>query len=123
MLGQGDRGHTSAIRSAGLRSGASRHRDYEPAVDSLALVKLRLGKFDEAIALYDRAISRKDSAASYMGRALAYARKGDPVHAQADLAAALTVDPGVEALFAQYGLKLDTAAAAAAAAEHSIGAN
>lgn len=80
--------------------------DNGAALDSLALVKLRLGKFDEAISLYGQAIAKKTGSASYMGRAIAYARKGDKARSVADRAEAMKLDPDVETRFAEYGLKL-----------------
>jgi tetratricopeptide (TPR) repeat protein len=76
------------------------------ATDSLAFVQLRLGKIDEAIALYDRAIAKKIGSASYMGRAIAYSRKGDRARADADRAEAIRLDPDAETRFAEFGLKL-----------------
>lgn len=84
----------------------------EPAssniMDSLGFALLRLGKVDEAIRAYDAAITKKKGAASYMGRAMAYARKGDKARAAADRLQATTLDPDVEVRFAQYGMKLET---------------
>ena len=77
-----------------------------PYFDSLGMVLLRLGKFDEALAAYDQAIAKMRAPASYMGRAFAYARKRDKARAEADRAEALKLNPDVEALFAEYGLKL-----------------
>jgi tetratricopeptide (TPR) repeat protein len=76
-------------------------------IDSLAFVELRLGKVDEAIADYDRAIAKKSGAASYMGRAIAYAWKGDKTHADVDLAQALKMDSNEQRRFEEFGLKLD----------------
>jgi hypothetical protein len=44
-----------------------------------------------------------------MGRAIVHARKGNAAVAQADLADAKQRDAGIEARFAGYGLKLETA--------------
>jgi tetratricopeptide (TPR) repeat protein len=79
--------------------------DRGPIIDSLAFVKLRMSKLDEAIALYNQAIEKRTSSASYMGRAIAYARKGDMQHAQSDRAEALRLDGDAETRFAEYGLK------------------
>ncbi|HZU50864.1 MAG TPA: tetratricopeptide repeat protein [Sphingomicrobium sp.] len=108
------------LESAALDCNAALHinQDYAPAIDSLAFVKLRLGKFDEAIALYDRAIAKRASATSYMGRALAYARKGDDARARTDRERAIREDPNVEAVFADYGLKLDAVHPAHPTAAH-----
>jgi tetratricopeptide (TPR) repeat protein len=83
-------------------------------IDSLALVELRLGKIDEAIADYGRAIAKGSGAASYMGRALAYARKGDKSRADADLAQALKLDSDEQTRFEEFGLKMDGPSPAAA---------
>jgi len=43
--------------------------DYGPTIDSLAFVKLRLGKIDESISLYDQAIGkRRDRHPIWVGR-------------------------------------------------------
>jgi len=78
-------------------------------LDSLALVELRLGQIDQAIADYTLALTKNGGAASYMGRALAYARKGDGARSAADLAQALALDPDEQMRFAEFGLKLDDA--------------
>jgi len=75
-------------------------------IDSLAFVKLRQGKVDEAITLYTQAIDKKTGSASYMGRAIAYSRKGDKAHSDADRNEALKLDPDAETRFAEYGMKL-----------------
>jgi tetratricopeptide (TPR) repeat protein len=80
-------------------------------LDSLALVELRMGKIDEAIADYGRAIANKAGSASYMGRALAYSRKGDRARANADLAQALKLDPNEQARFEGFGLRLQESSA------------
>jgi tetratricopeptide (TPR) repeat protein len=75
--------------------------------DSLGMALLRLGKLEESIAAYSKAIEKAHFAPSYMGRAIAYARKGDMNHARADRAEALKRDADVEAQFANYGLAID----------------
>lgn len=83
-------------------------RDSSNIMDSLGFILLRLGKVDEAIRAYDAAITKKNGAESYMGRAMAYARKGDKARAATDRLQATTLDPDVEVRFAQYGMKLET---------------
>jgi tetratricopeptide (TPR) repeat protein len=78
--------------------------DNAAALDSLAFVKLRQGKLEEAISLYGRAIAGGTGAASYMGRAIARARTGDKVRAAADRAEAIKRDPDAETRYAEYGL-------------------
>jgi tetratricopeptide (TPR) repeat protein len=79
--------------------------DDAPTMDSLAFVLLRVGKIDDAIAEYTHAIAKSPLSASYMGRSLAYARKGDLSHSDADRAEALKLDSDAETRFADFGLK------------------
>ena len=79
--------------------------DSGPTLDSLAFVKLRMNQFDEAIALYDQALSKRTGSASYMGRAIAYARKGEGKRAETDRIQARKLDPDAETRFAEYGVK------------------
>jgi tetratricopeptide (TPR) repeat protein len=72
--------------------------------DSLGMALLRLNRLDEAVKAYSEAIEKMHLAASYMGRAFAYALKGDTTDAKADRAEALKRDPDVEAQFAEFGL-------------------
>jgi tetratricopeptide (TPR) repeat protein len=73
--------------------------------DSLGMALLRLGKAEESLAVYSDAINKGRLAASYMGRAFAYLRKGDEARAKADRAEALERDPDIESRFAGYGLE------------------
>jgi Tfp pilus assembly protein PilF len=54
-----------------------------------------------------------------MGRAIAYARKGDKIHAAADLAEALKYDPDARTSFEEYGLPFDEPAAQPATSQLS----
>jgi len=92
--------------------------DYAPAIDSLAFVKLRLGKLNEAAGLYDRALKISPMAASYLGRALAYRGLGDKDKAQADRSAAMRQDVRIESRFASYGLKFEDGAETASPRAH-----
>jgi tetratricopeptide (TPR) repeat protein len=75
-------------------------------LDSLGMVLLKLGKLDEALNAYNRALANKPLASSLMGRAFVYARMGDKAHAQADLSAARKLNPDINEIFdQQYGLK------------------
>jgi tetratricopeptide (TPR) repeat protein len=77
----------------------------EPSIlDSLGFALLRSGKIDDALSIYSEAINKGQIAASYMGRAIAYSRKGDAARARADLEEATRRDPGIRDLFAGYGL-------------------
>ncbi len=88
--------------------------------DSLAMVLLRMGRFKEAIAAYDKAIgTMPDQSMSLYGRALAKAKLGDAAGAQADRTAAIAASPGVEDRFRSFGitpLAAEPAAAGRAAA-------
>lgn len=76
-------------------------------LDSRALVLLQLGRFDEAIEYYDRALAKRPTQpGSLFGRAVAWARKGDKSRSDADLTAALKVDPDVQKEFVSYGIEL-----------------
>jgi tetratricopeptide (TPR) repeat protein len=76
-------------------------------VDSLGMALLKSGKLDEALTVYTEAINKGHLSASYMGRAIIYARKGDRARAQADLAEAKKLEPTIDDRFAEYGLQLD----------------
>jgi tetratricopeptide (TPR) repeat protein len=72
--------------------------------DSRAFALFRLGRVDEAIAEFDRALARAQSAASLIGRSAAFARKGDMARAKADRLAAEKIDPGIVEEYEGYGL-------------------
>lgn len=80
--------------------------EHGPTIDSLGLVLFRLGRLDEALATYDRAVEKKVGPPSLMGRALVHSAKGEKGRAQADRGEALKLDPDIETRFAEYGLKL-----------------
>lgn len=77
-----------------------------PYLDSLGMVLLRLGRLEEALAAYDKAVAKRTGSASLMGRALVHARRGDTSRAQADRAEALKTSPDIEEGFTDYGLRL-----------------
>jgi tetratricopeptide (TPR) repeat protein len=81
--------------------------DTGPYLDSLGLTLLKLGKLDEALDAYNKAILNGVGADSLMGRALVYLKKGDRMHADADAAAARKQSPNIDEIFAGYGLKFD----------------
>jgi tetratricopeptide (TPR) repeat protein len=75
-------------------------------LDSRGFVLLRLGRFKDSIADYDKAIGiRSDESASLFGRGLAKLGVGDKAGGDADLAAARKLDVGVDEEFAGYGVK------------------
>ena len=66
---------------------------------------LKLGKLDEALDAYKAALRGKTGAASLMGRAFVYLRKGDRAQAEADAAAARKMSArstAVRRLWAQF---------------------
>jgi tetratricopeptide (TPR) repeat protein len=74
--------------------------------DSRGLVLLRLGRNDEAIAAYDRALDmHPKQAASLYGRGLAKLAKGDSAQGLADLRTATDGQPSVVGEFSSYGLE------------------
>jgi len=75
-------------------------------LDSRAFVMLRLGRLDEAIAEYTRAIHKAPrQAASLYGRGVAWSRKGDKAQAAADQAVAMKIDANVRTQFEGYGVR------------------
>jgi tetratricopeptide (TPR) repeat protein len=71
------------------------------------LVLLRLGRVDDAIADYDRALAKNSRmSASLFGRAVAWSRKGDKPKSERDAAAALKIDRNIGEDFARYGVPL-----------------
>lgn len=74
-------------------------------LDSLGMVQLRLGHYSESITAYQQAVTQRPrSAWSRYGLGLAKIRSGQSDAGQADLAAARTLDPGIDARAAKYGL-------------------
>ena len=75
-------------------------------LDSRAFVMLRLGRLDEAIADYTRAIHKAPrQSASLYGRGVAWSHKGDKAQAAADMAVAVKIDPGVQKRFEEFGVR------------------
>ena len=84
--------------------------DASSILDSRGFALLRLGRLDESIATYDRALAGSPiSAPSLFGRAVAEARKGDRAKAALDAEAATKANPDVRAEFATYGVSLPDA--------------
>lgn len=77
------------------------------ARNSRAVVQLKMGNFDKAIADFDEAIKRqpKDARAHY-GRGFAEARKGLSSQSQVDLKTAVDMDAEVAAYYKNIGLSL-----------------
>jgi predicted aspartyl protease/tetratricopeptide (TPR) repeat protein len=82
-------------------------RDGENAayLDSLGLVELRLGHFPESIKAYEQAIAKNGKSAwTRYGLGLAKIHAGQADAGHADLVAAHSLDPQIEARATQYGL-------------------
>ena len=74
-------------------------------IDSRAWVKLRLGRFDDAIADFDKALAiQPGQAASLFGRGLARLRKGDKAGGEMDMAGARQLDFAVDSEFRHHGI-------------------
>jgi tetratricopeptide (TPR) repeat protein len=84
--------------------------DSPEANDSRGFVLLRLGRFDDAVAAYSRALATQPyQSASLFGRAIAWSRKGDLAKAKADRDAAFRLDPDIEKRFEGYGVTMPAA--------------
>ncbi|RDS81895.1 tetratricopeptide repeat protein [Dyella psychrodurans] len=74
-------------------------------LDSLGMVQLRLGHYPEAIKAYEQAVAQRPrSAWSRYGLGLAKIRNGQKDDGDADLVAARTLDPQIDARATKYGL-------------------
>ena len=75
------------------------------ALDSRALVYLKLKQYDQAIADYDAVLKLQPNTPSALyGRGLAKVKKGDK-RGQADIASAQAAVPQIADEFARYGIK------------------
>jgi tetratricopeptide (TPR) repeat protein len=84
--------------------------DASEIVDSRGFTLLRLGRLDESITAYDRALlKRPTQASSLYGRAVAEARKGEKSQAETDLEAALKADPDIRTEFDDFGVTISGA--------------
>ncbi len=82
--------------------------------DSRALVNLRLGKLDDALADYNSALAKSPKlAGSLYGRGLVKIRMGQVEDGKADIASALAINPHVGDDFKAMGLAPDQPAGAA----------
>jgi tetratricopeptide (TPR) repeat protein len=79
---------------------------YAVALDSRALVTLRLARFQDAWNDYDAAIRRAgENPNSRYGRGVAALRLGRTAEGQADIAAALAASPDLATTYAGYGIR------------------
>ena len=80
---------------ADCNAGLKLRPDSRPLMDSRGFTYLRLGKLDEALSDFNRALAKGDMAASLMGRSLVWQRKGNLEKAEADRKAAVEIDPEI----------------------------
>ena len=91
-----------------------------PRIHLAAPVQFKLGAFDPAIADYSAAIAENaKDAGSLCARGVAKLKKGHTAGGSDDIAAARTIKPDAAEVYARYGVKLDAATAAPAAAATS----
>lgn len=82
----------------------AKNPDDAAARDSRAFTLLRMGRLDDAIVDYDRALAAEPKqSASLWGRSIAWSKKGDKAKSDADAAAAIRIEPQIEARFAEFG--------------------
>ena len=75
------------------------------SLDSRGLVYLRMGQLDKAIADYDDALKRQPRAPGPMyDRGLARVKQGKAAEGQAEMQAALALDPSLAQRAQRYGL-------------------
>ncbi|WP_169313699.1 tetratricopeptide repeat protein [Asticcacaulis biprosthecium] len=77
-------------------------------LDSRGMVHLKMGKWDEALADYDAAVTVANGgpfASAWYGRGIAKMRKGLTKEGKADLAEARRQSPGIEKTYAEDGIK------------------
>ncbi|MDQ2879246.1 MAG: tetratricopeptide repeat protein [Pseudomonadota bacterium] len=79
--------------------------DSPPILDSRGFALLRLGRYSDAIAAYDKSLATRGTAAtSFYGRAIAESKIGNSAKAESDMVAALKANPDVRSQFQDYGV-------------------
>jgi tetratricopeptide (TPR) repeat protein len=74
-------------------------------LDSRALVHLKLGEFEQALADYDAALKLDPAMAPTLyARGVTKLKLGDAAGAEADMVAAKLIEAGVAEEFAKYGV-------------------
>jgi len=74
--------------------------------DHRGLTNLKLGRYAQSIADYDRLLSfRPKQASSLYGRGIAKRKSGDVRGGDADIAAAKDIEPTIAEVFAEYGVR------------------
>ena len=103
----GPRHHRSAATGAdGLNESLRLRPDDANTIDSRALVYLKLGDLDKALADYEAALKLNPKlAGSLYGRGVVKQKKGDTAGAEADMTAAKAIRANVAEQWAKYGVK------------------
>jgi tetratricopeptide (TPR) repeat protein/predicted aspartyl protease len=102
MLGEDLPAALKDCNAAISRNGKLQNPDF---LDNLALVRFRLGDYDKAIGAYDAALKiRPKYAWTLYGRGLAKLKKNDRSAAEADMAQAVALAPGVAEGYQKMGL-------------------
>ncbi|RRN65589.1 DUF3857 domain-containing protein [Caulobacter sp. 602-1] len=102
----------SKVELAGAEADCAEAVKMSPGIaafwDSYALVALRTGRLDEALKRYDQALTLQPRlAGSLYGRGLARLSRGDVPGGRADIAAAKTISPTVDAELIEAGVAKD----------------
>ena len=87
---------TNSMKKSG-RVSARQHR---------AFALLKAGRYDEAVRDYAQALEILSNAESLYGRGVAKLKKGDKTGAEADMAAAKSLDPKISEKFERFGVTL-----------------
>lgn len=88
-----------------LRHGDKKNANYSQVLLDRGLIYLRQGSYDKAIADFDDALKMSPkNARAFYARGLAKAQTNQAAESQADLAAAVEIEPKVAADFEPYGL-------------------
>jgi tetratricopeptide (TPR) repeat protein len=94
-------------QAEGLCTRAIAINDAGPYRDSRGLARFKQGRFAEALADYDVALTRDPQSAHYLfGRALCLKRLGRDAESHAAAAQARALDPAIEQAYAGYGATL-----------------
>jgi tetratricopeptide (TPR) repeat protein/predicted aspartyl protease len=105
MLGQDLTVALKDCNAAISRSGKLQNPDF---LDNLGLVQFRLGDYDKSIGAYDAALKiRPKNAWTLYGRGLAKLKKNHRSEGEADIAAAVSIAPGVADAYKKMGLSPD----------------
>jgi tetratricopeptide (TPR) repeat protein len=75
------------------------------ALENRGFVQFRAGRYADALADFDRVLSRTPRPASYYLRGLSAGMLGLNSQSDADIAKAIELDPGVAARFSRYGIE------------------